>query len=84
MIGGRFIIIDDSGNPKAVLMDYKEFENLMVEKVAGDLARNLAEVQEINQEITRAQMDDLKIEVENEETNRIRVEPLPGLDSELD
>lgn len=79
--GGRFIIVDHDGNPKAVLMSYEEFEELMVDKVAGRLAADLKRVEQINAEITRAQLTDLRAEVLREDF--ISVEPLPDTE-ELD
>lgn len=72
LVGGKFIIVED-GQIKAVLMDYKEFEELAVPHYAGKIAQRLAATEEINREITRAQLEDLREEVIQEE---IRVEPL--------
>ena len=72
LIGGKFIIVED-GVPKAVLMDFKEFEDLAVPAYAGKLAQKLAAAEEVNQEITRAQLLDLREEVIQEE---LTVEPL--------
>ncbi len=92
--GGRFIIIDTDGNPKAVLMGYSEFEELMVDRVAGKLIDELKEVERVNEEITRAQLTDLREEVLKEDfviTQQtmtftpdpdIRVEPLPDTTEE--
>ncbi|OGE78261.1 MAG: hypothetical protein A2751_03865 [Candidatus Doudnabacteria bacterium RIFCSPHIGHO2_01_FULL_46_14] len=96
--GGRFIIIDTDGNPKAVLMSYQEFEELMVDKVAGKLIDELKEVERVNEEITRAQLTDLREEVLKEDFvittqqtmafsqyPEIRVEPLPdNIEEEFD
>lgn len=94
--GGRFIITDENGNPKAVLMSYNEFEELMVEKVAGKIIEDLKDVENINAEITRAQLTDLREEVMREDfmitpqtvtfagDPDIRVEPLPDNMEELD
>ena len=80
LTGGKYIIVED-GVPKAVLMDYKDFEDLMVEKVAGDLVRDLSEIEEINKQITRAQLSELKDGVAaDDRPETIRVEPLPDLD----
>lgn len=80
--GGRFIITDENGNPRAVLMAYDEFEELMVEKIAGKLAEDLKQVEQVNAAITRAQLNDLREEVLREDF--ISVEPLPEQNEELD
>ena len=80
--GGRFIITDENGNPKAVLMSYGEYEELMTEKIAGKIVEDLRVVEEINAEITRAQLADLREEVMREDF--IRVEPLPESNEDLD
>lgn len=82
LTGGKLIIIDESGDPKVVLMSFQEFEDLAVSKISGELAKKLAKVEVINREITEAQVDDLREQVMAEET--IRVEPLNNNIAELD
>lgn len=78
LIGGKFIIVEE-GKPKAVLMDYEEFQDLAVPVCAGKL---ISKIEEINQKITEAQLQDLREEViqENlpENFEEIRIEPLTG------
>ena len=60
LIGGKFIITDEAGQPKAVLMSYKEFEDLVVpgiEKHLTDRFSDLARAEEINKVITSSQME---------------------------
>lgn len=59
LIGGKFIIVED-GKPTAVLMAYEEFENLAAPAYESEL---LDRVERVNQEITRAQIRDLREEV---------------------
>ena len=85
--GGRFIITDHEGNPKAVLMDYKEFEDLMVDKVAGELAQKLNNIEKVNREITQAQVADLREEVVREDfvssdSVDLTIEPIEGNQAE--
>lgn len=68
LVGGKFVLVED-GEPRAVIMSYKEFEELVVPKVAGELAQRVVSLEDsINQEITEAQL---------EEDDEIHVEPLP-------
>lgn len=79
LIGGKFIIVED-GKPRAVLMDFKEFEELAVPQVAGELVGRIKEIEEVNRQITTAQLLDLREEVIAEELDteeKIRIEPLP-------
>ena len=82
--GGRFMITDENGDPKAVLMSYQEFEDLMSEKVAGELVAKLESVEKVNAEITRAQMQDLRAEVIQEDFTQLTVEPIEDSAEELD
>ena len=87
--GGRFMITDENGDPKAVLMSYDEFEDLMTERVAGDLAAKLDAVEKVNAEITRAQIHDLREEVMREDfvgngVADLTVEPLSDNLAEFD
>ncbi|MBI4049857.1 MAG: hypothetical protein HY398_00215 [Candidatus Doudnabacteria bacterium] len=74
--GGKYILVED-GQPKAVLMSYEEFSDLAVPRIAGELANR---VEQINQEITHAQVLDLREEVIAEPdlpvAAEITVEPL--------
>ena len=59
LIGGKFVIVEE-GKPVAVLMDYKEFENLAAPVYEKKL---IEKVEKINEEITEAQLRDLREEV---------------------
>lgn len=62
LTGGKYVIVED-GEPKAVLMDYKEFEDLMLPTASDKLIDQLSKIEMINKQISRAQMDDLRDEV---------------------
>jgi PHD/YefM family antitoxin component YafN of YafNO toxin-antitoxin module len=73
LIGGRFIIVED-GKPTVVLMSYQEFENLAAPIYEQRL---VSRVDDINKEITQAQLLDLREEVMVDLPEEIRIEPLP-------
>lgn len=73
LIGGKFVIVED-GRPTAVLMDYQEFENLAAPVYEQKL---VSKAEEINKEITQAQLQDLREEVMVDLPEEIRIEPLP-------
>ena len=56
LTGGKYIIVED-GVPKAVLMDYDEFQKLAMPQATEKIAERINEV------ITRAQLLDLREEV---------------------
>ncbi|MDP3741613.1 MAG: hypothetical protein Q8R08_04820 [bacterium] len=84
LIGGKFIIVED-GKPSAVIMDYHEFEDLASPVYEGKL---LDRIEKVNEELTDAQLRDLREEViapwpaslaDEEAENldpEIRIEPL--------
>lgn len=87
LIGGKYIIVED-GKPVAVLMDYKEFDNLVAPTVTAELAKRASRLgrleEDINQKITQAQISDLREEVISpdfvpEVPDEIRIEPLDQL-----
>lgn len=75
LVGGKFIIVED-GVPKAVLMDYDEFQRLAAPRATEKIADRINEV------ITKAQLLDLREEVMvddiplKDESGEIRIEPL--------
>ena len=83
LIGGKFIIVEE-GEPKVVLMDYQEFQDLAVPSIAGKLAERISEIEDVNKQITKAQLKDIREEVVLPEeamlaentVDEIRVEPL--------
>jgi hypothetical protein len=75
LIGGKFIIVE-GGKPRAVLMSYEEFQDLVIPGIAKNLAEKLADVEKINEAVTRAQLLDLREEVIVESPEEIRIEPL--------
>lgn len=62
LIGGKFIIVED-GQPKAVLLSYEEFQELVVPRLTEKLLEKAEKIEKINQEITQAQLADLLDEV---------------------
>ena len=91
LIGGKFVFIED-GEPKAVLLDYKEFQDLAVPSIAGKLAERISEIEDVNRQITKAQLKDMREEIvtpeegilagntvsnfEENASDEIRIEPL--------
>ena len=77
LIGGKFIFMED-GKPKAVLMDYEEFEKLVEPLVTQKLVDKFEKIEAVNREITKAQMIDLRDEVIEEVISEdvIRLEPI--------
>lgn len=55
--GGKFFVIDESGEPKLVIMSVEDYQRLLL----GKLQRQVADVEKINREITRAQLEEEKI-----------------------
>jgi len=62
LVGGKFIIIED-GRPSAVLMDYKEFEDLVAPGIIDGLVGKMGDIELVNRQITKAQLQDLREEV---------------------
>ena len=76
LTGGKFVIVEQ-GEPVAVLMSYKEFEDLTVPKIASELMEQLSRIEDINKQITSAQMVDLREEViDKDNSEEIRIEPI--------
>ena len=76
-VGGKFIIVED-GEPKAVLMDYHEFEDLVTPRVVDELKNRLNRIDDVNREITQVQLeeDGVNEEEEIDQAPEIRIEPL--------
>jgi len=75
LIGGKFIIVEDEV-PRYVLMGYDEFQELAAPAVEEKLAKRLKQIEAVNQQITHAQLLDLREEVIVEAPQEIRIEPL--------
>lgn len=87
LVGGKFVIVED-GVPQAVLMDYKDFEELTAPGIARELVNRFSAIDNVNMQVTKAQLQDLRDEViqpeiddlaENFETStddEITVEPI--------
>ncbi len=76
VLGGKFVIVEE-GKPVAVLLSFKEFENLAAAGLTQELALRLKKIEEINDLVTRAQLLDLPEEKEPQQPEEIRIEPLP-------
>ena len=96
LIGGKFIIVED-GEPRAVLMDYQEFQDLATPGITGKLVERISEIEDVNRQITKAQLKDMREEIispeegilagntvsnfEENASDEIRIEPLAPLES---
>lgn len=56
--GGKFFVMDEQGDVKLVVMSVEEYEKLLV----GKLQKQLKDIEEINQEIIKAQIVEPEIE----------------------
>ena len=54
--GGKFFVMDESGEPKLVILNIEEYQKLLL----GKIQREAEDLEEINQEILRAR-DELPI-----------------------
>ena len=75
LIGGKFIIVED-GKPRVVLMSYEEFSELALPGAARKVAEAASRIEEVNRQITTAQLLDLREEVIAPEPEDITIEPL--------
>lgn len=53
--GNKFFVLDENGEPQLVMMSVEEYERLLVQKLAGQIA----DIEDINKKITEAQADTL-------------------------
>jgi hypothetical protein len=58
--GGKFFVIDESGDAKLVIMSVEDYQHLLL----GKLQRQVMDVESINKEILRAQMEEVPISAE--------------------
>ncbi len=56
--GGKFFVIDEQGEAKLVIMSVGDYQKLLL----GKLQRQVEDIEEINQEIIKAQMVEPDIE----------------------
>jgi hypothetical protein len=59
--GGKFFVIDESGDAKLVIMSVEDYQHLLL----GKLQRQVLDVESINKEILRAQMEDVPVSSAN-------------------
>lgn len=52
--GGKFFVIDETGEPKLVIMPVEEYQRLLL----GKLQKQILDVEKINREILKAQMEE--------------------------
>ena len=52
--GGKFFVIDESGDAKLVIMSVEDYQRLLL----GKLQRQVMDVEKINQEIVKAQLNE--------------------------
>ena len=52
--GGKFFVIDESGEAKLVIMSVEDYERLLL----GKLQRQVEDVEQMNKEIISAQLDE--------------------------
>jgi hypothetical protein len=55
--GGKFFVIDESGDAKLVIMSVEDYQRLLL----GKLQRQVMDVESINKEILRAQLEEQPI-----------------------
>ena len=77
LVGGKFLIVDENGDPKAVLMAYQDFEDMVSPKIEEKL------VERVNKIITQTQLTDAAADMIEEvmvnpldQTDEITIEPL--------
>ncbi len=75
LVGGKFIIVEDN-EPRAVLMSYDEFQEMALPGAVKKVAETASRVEEVNKQITTAQLLDLREEVIVDTPEEIRIEPL--------
>ena len=82
--GGKFFVMDETGEPKLVIMDIEEYQKLLL----GRIANTVQEVEQVNHAIMRAQLDDVVTEmpqaqplsntaIKNQQNNHHRVPETP-------
>jgi len=52
--GGKFFVIDETGEPKLVILDIEEYEKLLL----GKIKQGIEDVEEVNREILEAQLEE--------------------------
>lgn len=52
--GGKFFVIDETGEPKLVILDIDEYEKLLL----GKIKQGIEDVEEVNREILEAQLEE--------------------------
>jgi len=73
------VIVED-GKPKAVLMDYKEFEELVTPRIVDSLVGKMSEIEGVNKEVRKAQLQDLREEIIQPDMDVISEDVVADLD----
>ena len=73
-------MIVENGEPKAVLMDYEEFEKLVTPGIVDNLVRKVPEIERVNKEVRKAQLQDLREEVIQPDMDVISEDVVADLD----
>lgn len=55
--GGKFFVMDEVGEPKLVILNIEEYQKLLL----GKIKREVEDVEEINEEILKARMEDAPV-----------------------
>jgi hypothetical protein len=71
--GGKFFVIDETGDAKLVIMSVEEYQKLLL----GKLQKQILDVEKINREIIRAQMGE-NADKDNAVYQNKSVRPLPN------
>lgn len=74
--GGKFFVIDDSGEAKLVIMSVEEYQRLLL----GKLQRQVEDVEKINQEIIKAQLREDSDALEVPKPRPLRPRAIPRVD----
>lgn len=56
--GGKFFVIDETGEAKLVIMGVEDYEKLLLNKLATKLEQQAEDAEKINREILKAQLQE--------------------------
>ncbi len=55
---GKIFVVDESGDIKLVILKVENYQKLLLGKLKGQLRQNTKDIEDINKEITTAQLND--------------------------
>lgn len=55
---GKIFVVDEAGDVKLVMLKVEHYQKLLLEKLGGKLRQSTRDIEEINKEITKAQLSD--------------------------